>query len=50
LPLSGVVAHSQTGSMSAEDVTGGGLFLAGGRLTLEMRDDDGIIGTSGRRS
>jgi len=36
--------------MSAEDVTGGGWFLAGGRLTLEVRDDDGIIDASGRRS
>jgi hypothetical protein len=36
--------------MSAEDVAGDGLFLAGGRLTLEVHDDDGIIGTSGRRS
>jgi hypothetical protein len=49
LPLSSIVAHPHTGSMSAEDVTGGGLFLAGGRLTLEMLDD-GVIGTSGRRS
>jgi hypothetical protein len=36
--------------MSAEGVAGDGLFLAGGCLTLEVRDDGGIIDTSGRRS